>query len=396
MAEQAQIAHLTGRASAVGVAGSGTNNLINAHRVPGRPFSLGHLDLTAETTRLILYNVQGFTVPQIWAELRHCLGNLSNSIVKIKRVTRLNRNPHADMWVRKDAGSSLVSVIRRQTRTRMAGFGEVAREACSEELSGEAGMPAAPSSEMLSTKVRHWRVALWQPWRERRMKRATLPQPILQRPQNRAIATWNINGFWSKLGFIQNFTVAEHVAILALQETLVSSWHYPVQLDGYRCYTSNAEEDFRGIALLVDNRLGSYEVPHGLSWLIHVKVFGYAGWSGPTHFFNVYLKSGGNHRSTRRVQLAALKDIINKVIERKGDSRIAVLGDFNEPVDKLAFHLDQGNTLNVLSPAHMKGSRRTHFPIGFHPKGIDHILFSKSSQDGFLGARVLRQYNSSD
>jgi len=93
--------------------------------------------------------------------------------------------------------------------------------------------------------------------------------------------------------------IEEKVAVLALQETLVGRAHYPIQMSGYRVYQSAAEEDFRGTAVLIDEKLASYEVPHGLNWLIHVKVFGYAGWSGPTHVLGVYLKSGGNHRRAR-------------------------------------------------------------------------------------------------
>ena len=68
--------------------------------------------------------------------------------------------------------------------------------------------------------------------------------------------------------------------------------------------------------MLVTNRLASYEVPHELHWLIHVKTFNYAGLSGPTHFINVYLKSGGNHHQTRKEQLQVVKCIVAKIFER--------------------------------------------------------------------------------
>ena len=84
------------------------------------------------------------------------------------------------------------------------------------------------------------------------------------------------------------------MAVLGLQETLAKKSHYIPKLQGYRCYMSPAEEGFREIAMFVDKRLASYEVPHGLKWLIHVKCFSYMGWQGPTHFFNIYLESSGN------------------------------------------------------------------------------------------------------
>jgi hypothetical protein len=88
----------------------------------------------------------------------------------------------------------------------------------------------------------------------------------------------------------------EHVAILALQETLVRAKHYRMCIEGYRVYQCNAEAEFRGQALVVDMSLASYEIPHGLNWLTHVKVFGIMGHDGPSHILGVYLKSGGNFR----------------------------------------------------------------------------------------------------
>ncbi|KAF8258018.1 hypothetical protein EI94DRAFT_1542645, partial [Lactarius quietus] len=176
-----------------------------------------------------------------------------------------------------------------------------------------------------------WQLALWQPWWERRLK-PTKPQ--LERPLRRlptSIVTYNSNGFWSKQVEIDELLVEENVAVLALQETLVSARHYPVHMHGYRAYVSNAKEDFRGIALLVDNRYASYEVPHGVHWLLHVKVFNYVGLEGLIHIINVYLKSGGNHRSTCREQLMVVKGIVAKIIECDADSRVVVLGDMNEP-----------------------------------------------------------------
>lgn len=89
----------------------------------------GRLDLNRDCTRLILFNVQGFTVPQVWTKLRASLGGMSRSIVKIKRVSGPNRNPHMDVWVRKDLGGSLVSVIRQQTKTHLWDFVRVVTEA---------------------------------------------------------------------------------------------------------------------------------------------------------------------------------------------------------------------------------------------------------------------------
>jgi exonuclease III len=248
-----------------------------------------------------------------------------------------------------------------------------------------------------SSRVTKWRLALWQPWRERQMTPAK-PQPIRpsQRPPT-SIVTFNVNGFHSKKVELDDFLGAEDVAVLALQETLVTARHYPVHMPGYRAYTSNAKEDFRGIAVLVDNWYASYEVPHGVHWMLHVKVFNYAGLTGPVHFINVYLKSGGNHRWTCRDQLTVVKGIVAKILERDGNSKVVVLGDMNEPDKALIHHLNiVGNKRNYLFPAHFVGNRRTHFPVKGEPSAIDNILLTETLQRLFRGARVLCNYNLSD
>ena len=125
------------------------------------------------------------------------------------------------------------------------------------------------------------------------------------------ICTWNINGFWSKVQEVYNLVDKEKIVVIGLQETLARHNHYVPKLEGYRSYTSPAKEDFRGIATFINEKLASYEVPHGLRWLIHVKVFGYMGWQGPTHFLNIYLKSGGNYRKERSAALTEVKNIVN-------------------------------------------------------------------------------------
>jgi exonuclease III len=403
MADPTPITHYGDRDAVDGVAVPGLHEYYEAHRVRGLP-SLDRLDLLWDCTRLILYNVQSHTTQEIWHEMRMCLGHILNSIVKIKRVSGLNRNPHADLWVRKDQGSSLLSLIRERTKIRMKDWGSLHSNArryfegspLSRETTqdGEES-PQAPRDEGRSSRVMQWRLALWQPWRERRMKPAK-PQPIrpLRRPPT-SIVTFNVNGFHSKKVEIDDLLGDEDVAVLALQETLVTARHYPVHMPGYRAYTSNAKEDFRGIAVLVDNRYASYEVPHGVHWMLHVKVFNYAGLTGPIHFINVYLKSGGNHRRTRRDQLTVVKGIVAKILERDGNSKVVVLGDMNEPDKALVHHLNVvGNMRNHLFPAHFVG--RTYFPVKGEPSAIDNILLTETSQRLFRGARVLRDYNLSD
>jgi hypothetical protein len=364
------------------------------HKVQGVPL-LGRLELT-DCTRLILYNVQGFTVRQVWTELIACLGELARSIVKIKHVSHLNRNPHMILWVRKDAGAALISVIRQQNKKRLRELEGVVAEARRQHL----GLLVANQREgngARFTAVQHWRVALWQPWQERRMTPANSFPFSTRRVNLTAIATWNVNGFWAKSNEIAEFLFTERVAIFALQETLVGQVHYPVRLDGYRSYQSSAEEDFRGTALLIDKELASYEVPHGLNWLTHVKVFGYAGWPGPLHIISVYLKSGGNHRRTRGDSLETVKRIVNQILRRDDGAKFVILGDFNEEVPKVMKHLERGEGQNPLIAARIAGSTFTRFPAnGGQRRALNHILLTRSTSDGLRSARVHREYSLSD
>jgi exonuclease III len=366
---------------------------LKAHKTRGVPL-LGHLELR-DCTRLIIYNVQGFSTAQIWTELRGCLGDLARSIVKVKRVSGINRNPHADLWVRKDTGSTLVAVIREQTRTRLWMFVKVVTEA--QRRNGITFNTATwGGDELRFAAVTHWRLAIWQSWRERRMAPANTTPFSRLRPNLVHIATWNINGFWRKVKDIGRFVDTEKVAVLALQETLVKSKHYEPRIEGYRAFLSPAKEDFRGMATLVDNKLSAYEVPHEQSWLVHVKVFGYAGWSGPTHILNVYLKSGGNFRRERGNCLNTVKSIINDVIEKDSDSRFVVLGDFNEDGERIWKHLNIRKEGNPLTIAPIVGSVYTRFPVRGQRQALDHILLDFKHSNEFKCARVCRNYNASD
>jgi len=331
---------------------------LEAHPVRGVPL-LGRLELR-DCTRLIIYNVQGFTTSQIWTELCGCLGEMARSIVKVKRVSGPNRNPHADLWVRRDTGAALVSVIREQTKTRRWDFVRMVMEA---QRHNGATFDTAHwgGDEFRSAAVTHWRLAIWQSWRDRRMEPANDTPFSLLRPNLISIATWNINGFGWKIKDIERFLDVEKVAVLALQETLVKAMHYNPCIQGYRSFTSCTKEGFRGMLTLVDNKLSAYEVPHGLSWLIHVKVFGYAGWSGPTHIINVYLPSGGNHRRDRGECLNSLKGIVNNVLKNSSNDRFVVLGDFNEAGLQVYKHLNVRREGNPLTIAPIVGSSITRF-----------------------------------
>jgi len=211
------------------------------HKVRGTPL-LGHPKLQ-HCTHLILFNVQGFTVAQVWTELRATLGELARSIVQIKRVSDQNRNLHMDMWVWQDVGAALVSVIREQTQTRLWKMSRVVMKARRRNRTVFAELDQRPRNKECLAAVTHWRLALWQPWRERQNMPARV-SPKKQSLNLISVATWNINGFSSKRAEMEDFMSEQKVAMLALQEMLVKASHYQVHMNGYKAYQNNAGENF--------------------------------------------------------------------------------------------------------------------------------------------------------
>jgi hypothetical protein len=141
---------------------------------------------------------------------------------------------------------------------------------------------------------------------------------------------------------------------------------------------------------LVDKTLASYKVPHNENWLIHIKVFGYMSWLGPTHILNVYLKSGGNHCKDRGKALTYISGLIDTALKRDSDARFLVLGDLNESTDRVYQHLNVKGRHSPLMIVPIVGSTITHFPIRGKKWSLDHILLNRPSVGLFKCTRVLR------
>ena len=172
MAEPIHHMLLDDRDAAVGVTVPGLHDYLETHPVHGMP-SVGDLDLKRKCTRLILYNVQSHTTRQIWEELTMCLSPMIDGIIKIKHISGLNRNPHTDLWVCKDLGSSILALIRERTKIRMKDWGSLAMTARREQEEASSRSNAMddgseltlfPQDDDHSSRVQGWRLALWQPW----------------------------------------------------------------------------------------------------------------------------------------------------------------------------------------------------------------------------------------
>lgn len=173
--------------------------------------------------------------------------------------------------------------------------------------------------------------------------------------------------------------------------------HYTVYLDCYKVYQISEKEDFCRCTMLINQLLVFYEVPHGLNWLIHMKVFKYVGHSSLTHFLDVYLKSGGNFRCSRGDCLNVVKGIIHRALMHAPDACFVVLGDFNKESNKVMKHLTFIEVINNLTPVFIMGLAITHFPLrGGKKCALDHILLNEEARAAFRNTWVHREYNASN
>ena len=113
------------------------------------------------------------------------------------------------------------------------------------------------------------------------------------------------------------------------------------------------------------------------------------GWSDPTHFINVYLKSGGNFRCSQGKCLKTVKGIVHRTLVHTPNARFVVLEDFNKDSDKVMKHLNTTEETNDLTPAFIVGSTITRFPLrGAKKQALDHIRLNDKAQAVFQNAQA--------
>ncbi|EIM91698.1 uncharacterized protein STEHIDRAFT_126705 [Stereum hirsutum FP-91666 SS1] len=302
------------------------------------------------------------------------------SIIRLERITHLNRNPRTDMWVTKEAAASLMRAIRSMTRERTPLFCEVVRD----QIRDGAHRTRALGS---------WRLAIWQPWKDRVGPSVTVDSGKA-RKETSAVLTLNVNGFVHKKWELAEILRKENVAIACLQETVVGDKQYPVRLSGYNTFDVPWQEGFRGQAVLVDSRLPAYEVPHGEQFVIHVKVSRFHGFKRPLHVLGVYLPSGGNFRRERTSRFNKLVGICRDILRSEPGAVIVALGDFNMPVPRIrSLSPADAEVLARLTPV---GSALSRFPRRGKPGAIDHVMVSGAAKQAFRRPRVLRHGPSVD
>ena len=338
-----------------------------------------HLQLKG-ARRFIIFNTKSLKVPEAWQLLRTLLDKgVLQSIIKLKRVTSAKSLPRIDMWVRKDLALHLGQVLNARSRTRNL-----------EAVTAFKGLYNKGASKR---PIAAWRVVPWQPLQDRQaVQRVPKSDP---REYTSTFMTLNVNGLEKKHISVLDVLMSNKVAVACLQESLVSSQAYPVQMPGYKCYSQPWVEGFRGLVVLVDNRYASYEVEHRLgNGVIHVRVSGIPGIEGPINVVGVYLPSGGNYRGTRTQRIKDIVHLASGLIDEPHGDKVVLLGDWNKPssgLDKLVGSADL--RISRIVP---KGMDWTRFPRNGKPSAIDHVLVSAEMKHLLKRPRVVREIIMSD
>ena len=358
-------------------------NSLRSHTNPSRGDPIRkqpHLQLH-DCKRFVIFNTKSTTVKETWKLLKTLLDEGAfKSIVRLKRITGPRRLPRIDMWVKNDLAAHIARAITARSRLCnldiVTAFGHLYRK------------------DQSRRPIASWRIVPWQAFQDRKPGIREIEKS--PRKSFNSIMTLNVNGLHTKKVEVMNAMDKHRVAIACLQETLVSNKAYPPAVEGYASYAQPWEDGFRGLAIMVDRRCSSYEVPHTLGrGLIHVRVAGVKGIDGPINVFGLYLPSGGNYRSTRTQFIKNALNLASHQLDKPNGSKVLLMGDWNttpDRMDKLVANADQ--RINRMRP---RGSNLTRFSEKTgKAKSIDHILVSTEMQNHMRAPRVIRRIALSD
>ena len=334
--------------------------------------------------RLVIFNTGNIRLGTAREELGRILSEEAmNSIVALKAVNGRQRLPRMDMWVKGELGNALKRLIREKTRHRTPYMMKLLRQQ---------GVVESPAWGAVLSR---WRLAVYKPYLDRAHKQKENLRE--NKPWGNALISVNANGFTKKRLQIEQLARKEGALVMAIQETLVAVRHYPVVMEGYRTFAKPWEKEFRGQALLVDNRLPAYEVEHEDSkHILYVKVSGLPGCEKPAHLMSVYMPSGGNFRKDRTRLFKAMGQLVDKIQRDDNNAVIIGMGDFNTELEVLDRKLKRSSKGIVRIEG--VGSMLSRFPKGkvAVPKSIDHFVGSQPVNLLCRKARVLRKYPISD
>ncbi|KAI1782193.1 Endonuclease/exonuclease/phosphatase, partial [Ganoderma leucocontextum] len=336
-----------------------------------------------ETARFVIFNVENATAADVWELLKAAIPNHCDQIQRVAITTHTSGLRRADLWLRRELGDDMKRSILAALRDgRSPKFRSILRSAFG-------------FRQPESTFPWWWRIDVFRPWRDRqKLDAAAKKQP---RAAYRSIMTWNVNGYHSKSEEISICLKEEKVAVCALQETLVSATSKPIRPKGYMVYASPWEEGFRGHAVLVDDRLPSFRIPHDEPWLVHVKISSWdCGEAGTRslHILAVYMPSGGNFRGKRTAKIKYVSSLAATILKRSPNDLIVGLGDWNMTFTDLNNRLYKARS--VLAGIETCGSSRSRWPKNGRPKDLDHFVGGPNTHTLFKAPRVIRKYVVSD
>ncbi|KZT63148.1 hypothetical protein DAEQUDRAFT_680873, partial [Daedalea quercina L-15889] len=337
-----------------------------------------------DVTRLVLFNIGDDTAEFARKLLKGCLpSNVYKSILKVQKVSHTSGAPRLDLWVRAEVGEGLKRCVLAAFQNDRT---PTAREALKRYLNYWESRRKLPW---------WWRMDVYRPWRDRIILKARAEKEAREPTSN--VMTWNVNGYHSKSIMIEEALNNMRVAVCAIQETLVRPQSAPIRPKGYTVYSAPWLEGFRGQAVLVDERLPSYRIPHEEPWLIHVKIshWPYSDTENRIlHVLGIYLPSGGNYKGNRGRKLRTLTNITNEIINKSSKELVMVLGDWNmsfrDLQRRLVYYHSEITALEVV------GSGLSRFPTKGQAKDLDHIVGNPVVQSCFRRPRVLRSYAVSD
>lgn len=345
--------------------------------------------------KMVLTNVTSDTTARdVWT-LIHARLDLAQAqqIKGVLKVLQPLRNPRFNLWVSEGIAGGLAQMLNLTYQDR--------RKAVPTLFSRSTKAPwkeGESKESCFSTKG--WRLYLFKSWRDN-----DGPRPVVKpftppaTKKNISLVAWNVNGYNFKASAAEGLARRTNAAVVILGEHLRKVTNYEPKMENYRTFSHPAytgvkmangmSAHFRGLAMMVREDIGAYEKNTGTPHVIHLVVTGLDS-DSVHHVFGVYLQSGSNHGKMKRTQLMPLWDIINKLLDKDPDCKIAVGGDFNLTKKQLA-KLAVKKTNGQMSIKPCTGSSLTRLPVKGTRNDIDHWLISTALLNDTTNVKVQRE-----
>jgi endonuclease/exonuclease/phosphatase family metal-dependent hydrolase len=336
-----------------------------------------------EPIRFCLFNTGKLTTGQVWEILKERLTDATLSgIVKVKALRQPNGNPRVDLWVEKRVAPEFPRAMYLRATQRRIGVKHDNR------------LPLYKLKDFWkpSLDTKNWRIDYYKPWRDRHPEKSTRETQPTRKPLT-GVATLNVNGWQSRKLEVLTLLDQANLAVLAVQETLVSAKGGAINAPGYAVYDRPKLKGFRGHALLIHKSYPSYEVGKmEEKQFIHVKVSKLGG-TKPWHVISLYLPSGGNYRDRRTQDLNKVLTEYKAIIDKEPAAKVIILGDWNIDRDSLERRIKTGKTGLRCLPT--RGSALTFHRRGARWTAVDNIVISPSAKQHLRNAKVERHWGTS-